>query len=293
MNLTNRHSLPESIVLALEKAESAYSAGASDATVSSLHEPPRMVLLKKQGELTSDVSERLASLLGTAFHHVMELAAVEGDVVEERYFTEVLGWTISGQIDAYTPADAHLKDYKVISVWAVTVGSAVEEYTKKLNTYAYILRQNGLKVDKLSIIVFFRDWKAREARRDQNYPQQQVIEYDLDVWPAEKAREHVFTRVEIHQAAVAAYDMDKALPECTPEDKWAKSEKWAVYKGANKRATKLCDSKVEARAYVGSTTQGMRIEKRPGEATRCMHWCPVRTVCSVGKELEMAAEAAF
>lgn len=293
MTITNRHGLPEAIVRALEA--DAYSSGGSDATVTTLHSPPRQVILQKKhaGELSVDVSERIASLLGTAFHKVAEMAAPEGDIVEQRFHADILGWNVSGAVDVYRPSEKHIIDWKVLSVWSVTVGDAIDEYTKKLNTYAALMRLNGHAVERLSIVVLFRDWSAREARHNPEYPQQQCIEYPLQVWDTMAAHQHLTDLVAKHQNAAIAFERDGHLVECSKEDQWAKPEKWAVYKGANKRATKLCDSEDEARAYVGSTTQGMRIEHRPSELTRCMHWCPVRTCCEVGKSLEMAAEAAY
>lgn len=292
MVITNRHNLPTAIVTAMEKIEAKYDAGDSDRTVSSLHEPPRSVLLKQQfrGELSADVSERIASLLGSAFHHVMEQAAPSGAVVEERFSTDVLGWKISGAVDIYHEATAHIQDYKVLSVWAVTIGDAVTEYTKKLNTYAYILRANGRPVKRLSILVLFRDWQAREARRSPDYPQQQIIEYDLDVWPEAEAELYVKALTDRHQTAQVAFDRDGELPECTDDEKWAKPTTYAAMKPGAKRASKVFEDHNEATAYAGSQ---MVVETRHGEYTKCMHFCNVRSVCSVGKSLELAAEAAF
>lgn len=290
MNITNHHNLPEAIVRAMQS--DSYDAGKSDATVSSLHEPPRVVILrqKHKGELTYDVSERIASLLGTAFHKVMETSAVAGEIVEKRYYTGALGWTVSGQVDKYS--GSHIVDWKVLSVWAVTVGDAIKEYTKKLNTYAWILRQNGLEVKKLSIVVLFRDWQAREARSNPDYPQAQVVEYDLEVWEPHHAEGYVLGLVERHQGAQVSFDGYGDLPTCTEEEKWSKPTRYAVMKGDNKRATKVCDTYSEA-LQASAGIPKSRVETRAGEDTRCMHFCPVRTVCEHGKSLQIAAEEAF
>lgn len=295
MALTNRHGLPLSLVKAMEKSDAQYDAGDSDRTVSSLHEPPRVVLLKQKhkGEISADVSERITALLGTAFHKVMEDAAVDGDIVEKRFSTNVLGWKISGAVDKYTESTAHIADFKVISVWSIVVGDALAEYTKKLNTYAYLLRSNGKPVERLSIVVLYRDWSARDARKDRDYPQQQVQEIDLEVWPHDEAEAYVRAKTDIHQQAQILFDQHDELVECSLEDRWAKPEKWAVYSGNNTKATKLFDVEAEAKAFISQTTKPMRLEHRPGEQTRCMFFCPVRSVCPVGKSLEMQAEYSF
>lgn len=293
MVITNRHNLPSVLIRALEK--NVYSSGGSDLTVSSMHEPPRVRLLKEahRGEMSSDVSEQINALLGTAFHHIAELAAGPDDIVEKRYHTTISDWDISGQVDHYSRADAKIMDWKVLSVWGVTVGNAIEEYTKKLNVYSYILRVNKEPVEKLSIVVLFRDWSAREARHNKDYPQAQCIEYELNVWSITEQVKYIRGLVEKHQSAQIDWDKDRVLPNCSPEDRWAKPEKWAVYKGTNVRATKLFDREDEARAFISSTTQGMRLEHRPGEQTRCMYFCPAKAFCDVGKSLEMAAEQAY
>lgn len=293
--LTNRHGLPEVIVRALQKADAEYDGHGSDATVSSLHEPPRVRLLKQKfkGEISADVSERINSLLGTAFHHVAEMAAagMNSASVEKRVHADVLGWDVSGKYDYFDETEKHLRDWKVLSVWSITLGNAIEEYTKKLNTYAYLMRQNGIEVKKVSIVVLFRDWQAREARRNADYPQQQCIEYELKLWPEVDAWAYVETLVAIHQMAQQGYDADGILPNCTDEEKWAKPTTYAVMKKGNKRASKVCEHYGDA--IEAANAVGAAVETRLGELTRCMHFCPCRSVCSVGISLEMAAEAAF
>lgn len=288
--LTNRHSLPSALARAIEIFESEYDGNNSDRTVSSLHEPPRVVLLrqKHKGDISADVSERLLNLLGSAFHKIAEIAAGDNVIVEKRYFVDVLGWNISGKIDQYIPGEKKINDFKVQSVWAVTVGNALEEHTKKLNTYAYILRENDLAVEKLSATVFFRDWSAREARHNADYPQQQCIEYELEVWPAAKAEAYVMEKVAYHQNAQIAFDRDGVLPTCTPEEQWAKPSKRALMKAGAKRASKLFDA-----GEPFEVPKGYHVEERPGELSKCMFYCSVRSHCEVGKALEMAAEQAY
>ena len=61
-----------------------------------------------------------------------------------------------------------------------------------------------------------------------------------------------------------------------------KPSQWAVHKSGAKRATKLCDSEEEAKAYIEA--QGgkdkLEIQFRPGERTRCEgNYCSVAEFC--------------
>lgn len=71
--LTNRYNLPETLYNAI-KADHHYSAG--DISVSQLIDAPQIRILKKlhRDELTEDVSDKIAAILGTGVHAVLERA---------------------------------------------------------------------------------------------------------------------------------------------------------------------------------------------------------------------------
>ena len=288
--ITNHNNLPEALVRALSKGDT-YDPGHSDATVSSLHNPPRVNLLKAEnkGELTEDVSEMINRALGTAFHKLMEESAVAGDTVEHRFYANVRGWIIGGQVDLFNEQTGHLVDWKVLSVWSVVVGDAVADYTNKMNTYAEILRFNGHEVNRLSIVVLFRDWNAREARSNPDYPQAQVVEYDLPLWEPARAKQYIYDLVARHQDARQMLDTEGVLVECSDEDKWAKPTTYAVKKDGNIRALRVFKTADEAIALASEKGKGHTVETRPGEYTRCMHYCPVREVCPIGRDLQSQA----
>ena len=66
------------------------------------------------------------------------------------------------------------------------------------------------------------------------------------------------------------------MPACTPEERWAKPDKWAVMKHGRKSAVKVFDSEEEANANIGL---GDYIEYRQGVDTKCEDYCMVNQFC--------------
>ena len=277
MRLTNRQNLPEAIVRAV--SNDSYNAGKSDISVTSLIAPPRIFALKKQhrGELVEDVADRIWSLIGQATHTVIERAKSETDLVEKRLFTEVEGWTISGQFDYWS--HGALIDWKTTSVWSVIHGDK-PEWEKQLNCLDYLCNRNGIFVEKLQIIAILKDWSKMKARTDKGYPQKQVVVIDVPKWSEEQQREYLTERVRAHQSAL------KELPEC--EDRWERPSKWAVMKPNRKSAVRLLDSEEEAHAYAKQKeVKGYYLVYRQGEPIRCKDYCSVAPYCEqYQRELE-------
>lgn len=299
MKYTNRLNLPEPIVRAISVDE--YTRGTADISVSSLPLPPRLAaLVEAHGDtLEEDVADRIWLLFGTLMHEMLKRAGTaliveelvhvaDGAlgpfpperVVEERLYTECLGWKISGAFDhvVYQP-DGTLDDYKVSSTWSVK-DDGKEEWRAQLNLYALLLRRQGKPVTRLRNIVFCRDWRKNEALKyaSSNYPAHQVAIVDVPLWSDAEQDRYLDARVRLHQAARTAVAAGTGIPHCTPEERWQKAPVWAVVKDGNTRATKLCASEDEAKAVIG-TAPKLHIEFRPGLAVRCQQYCAVRAIC--------------
>jgi hypothetical protein len=295
MKLTNRLNLPAPIVEAI--ANSGYDKGKSDITATGLIEPVRIGALKAAyaGELTEDASDLIYSLQGQSVHTMLERAAealkAQGYIAEDRFYIDVDGWTVGAQIDVYHEPTGLLQDYKVTSVYAVKDG-VKEEYAQQMNIQAECLRQAGFEVNKLQIVAILRDWSKGERDRDEKdceakgfvskYPQHQVKIIDVPLIPREEVMAFIKERVHAHRAARAAGI--EMLPECTPEERWARPSKWAVMEKGKKRATKLHDSKEDAEAHAEAL--GAKVETRPGQSLRCASYCPVASKCSQWKKIK-------
>jgi len=277
-----------------------YKGGAmTDISVTGLIDSPRIKKLRKlySHEIVEDASRRIASLLGTAFHKLAEEHSPPEWIKEERFYAEVDGLMLSGQIDAVIPIplsdakkiDPHvgdkpviIRDYKVITAYKAQSG--MKDYERQGNLYAYLLRKNGYSPVSFVIEAFVKDWKESFAQRDENYPQLPIQDFEYNLWDFDQSEEYIRKRIELH------YPKDEnEIPECSDEEMWSTSPKWEAKKKGHKKATKLFDEEREAfswianqdhRATKGTTYEDWNISKRPVERKRCeANWCSVSEYC--------------
>ena len=291
--LTNRHGLPATIVAAIEN--DTYDPGASDITVTSLVNSPRIVALTRQhrDEITEDVGDHLYRLFGSGMHAVLERAGEANAITEERLYADVGGWRISGSFDSLTMADDSdgfnefdqysLTDWKMTSVYAVKDG-VKPEWEAQLNCYAWLLNQHGFPVSSAYIGAMLRDWSKAQAKRNRDWPEIGWKTLPVRLWPEAGQRAYLEERVALHQAA------RQALPQCSAEERWAKPNTWALMKGTNKRATAVFASEDGAfdSAAAQATPRDYRVEFRPGVSTRCDGYCAVIDFCDQGQALAKA-----
>jgi hypothetical protein len=284
--VTNRLGLPAPLVNALSKQR--YSRGASRSSVTELIDAPRISLLRKTNgpRIEVDAADRLWALLGTALHAVLEQGGDDEHLPEERLFAEVEGWVISGGIDLQRLARGAgnmpivgLRDYKLTSAWSLL--SIKTSWVNQLNAYAWLIRTvKGWDVEDARIVAILRDWNRREAQRSRDYPQTPIVQVHVPLWSAETADAYVRGRVRFHQDADRRHQWGEELPECTPEERWARPDQWAVMKPKRKRASRVFPSSGEAVAYQ-LTHPGTEVVHRPGSSVRCAgDYCGVSQWCS-------------
>ncbi len=278
---TNIHNLPEPVVKAL--SDDNYSSGPVNSSVTTLIDSPQVKILsrKHKDDIVIDVSERLWSVLGTAVHTMFEDYAGGDYLSEERLFTEVNGWKISGAIDiqkAEADGTVTIMDYKCTSVWSVIFGK--KSWEQQLNFYAYLVHKcKGAKIKKLQILAVLRDWKKSDADFKPDYPKQPIVTVDIPLWETSQQEAFVDQRVALHQQAEEDYLNGNQISECTPEDMWLRPTKFAVMKKGRKRAIKLHDDEAEAQRHGESLGAGHYVETRQGEAVRCEKYCPAAEFC--------------
>jgi len=262
VKVTNHTSLPEPVYLA---AIGDYDAGDSDLTITQLIDSPRVVALTRKYnlQLEEDVSDMGARLIGNALHAAFEKYK-ESEVSEQRYYLNILGWTISGKPDGYL--NGTLYDYKTMSVSEWERGIK-DEREKQLNCYAELLRQNGVEVNALNLVVVFKDYKRGRVRFHSWYPEHEIMQIPVEMWDRQRAYDYLHERVALHQAAL------REVPLCTDEERWYNGGKWAVMKGGNKRATKLHESMEEAYAHAEELGEEYHVEAREGYYNRCEAFC--------------------
>lgn len=272
MKYSNDTGLPE--VFAKAVMRDTYTRGKADISATGLLKPPRQAFLAYQHdhEIVVDVSKQVWSLFGRAVHNVLEQGTVDGYILEQRYFAESCGWTVSGQIDVQRldPQGITLMDWKTRKAYAVMNGRESDE--QQLNIYAWLMRKNDKEVSQLQIVNIIRDHSSFEAERNPSYPQREVVVTDIDLWTFAEQERFVKEKIQSHQIASIS------LPECTPEERWIRPSKFAVQKTHDsKRAFKLFNNGKDAKKVANE--KGYIVEERKGEPIRCQRFCEVSEFC--------------
>jgi len=281
--ITNKHNLPQTLVNLAESRD--YSRGKSDRSITQLIDSPQISILRMANEnrITEDVVDTFWANLGSALHHITEKGADDKHLVEERLFVDVEDWTISGAIDVQRLEDdgsITIMDYKFTSVWAVK--NPKIDWERQLNCYAYLVEAaKKVKIKELQIICFLRDWNRNNAKRDNSYPQQQIIIVPIKLWDFDEQQRYVIDRVKTHQEALQDYIDGKEMSECSFEEMWKREDTYAVKKKKNVRALKVFEIEDEAKKFAKDKGDDYEIEYRRGVAVRCEdnyckvnEWCP-------------------
>lgn len=284
MKITNKHGLPEPFVKAVT-FDSYQRVG--DISVTELVQPPQKLELTRQHdhEIEEDASDRMWMLDGSAMHVVLERVGVDNALQEERLTVDVEGWTVSGKPDLYE-ADGTLWDYKKTSVWSFMLGEKAD-WEAQLNLYALLLHEHGFSVTRLMILAALRDWN--KAQRGQNgYPEAGGLAKEVRLWPVLSQRVYLEERVRLHQLA----RNDQHWDHCTPEERWARPDNWAVIKGSGNAKGVFGDGTKrgggEEEAYAFADEKGGDVEFRPGKSVRCEDYCGAAPWCGQWKELQHA-----
>jgi len=286
LKYTNKFGIPETIVRAVRKKNAEYDRGPAHRSVTQLITPPRVDLLRKRyfGEMEKDVSEEWWALFGTAVHHILESGAEDHEVVEERLYADVDGWTISGMLDCQSVMhEGHIDiiDYKVTSAYGIVKEGGVKpEWEQQLNLQAYLVEKTKkVPVRNISILAIVRDWQGVQAQTNPNYPPAPISLYPATLWPYSEREAYALERVRLHRQAEMNIELGMPIPECTSYDRWEKDKRWAVVKEGRKRAVKVFEDEVAA-AKMAAEDDSYSVEVRGGECTRCKgNYCGVANWC--------------
>lgn len=275
MILTNKFNLPQPFVDAILNDE--YDKGDAYKSISGLLKPPKASAIEEKHfhEIEQDVIDHTFALLGKVAHGILERAE-KSALTEQRLYGEINKVRYSGKFDRFHFASKHLLDWKVTSVWKATHGLP-KDFEEQTNCYVELIRANNYDVDKVQIVMILRDWSKMQALRDRGkgYPQSQVVVMDVPIWPREKTQAFLCGRIKAHKAA------EIVLPECTPEERWAKPATFAVKKIGGKSAIKfgVYESKELAEARLKNEGVNYFIEERPGASNRCEFYCSANKWC--------------
>lgn len=280
MKLTNKYNLPEPFVRAV--SHRTYDNQGSWRTITELIGPPKIAHLKRkhEHEIETDASELVYTFQGEIAHGVVERAAKtmqeEGWKSEERLFAEIQGKKISGAYDLYNPKTGELIDVKNSTAWKAKRGEAPKEWVEQTNCLAELIRRHGFSVSKIGVVLVIRDFSKPEANRSPDYPKAPVVYLPVDIWEPNRTRAFLEERVRLHLEAEEKEVM------CSPEDRWAKPDTWAIKKKGQSRAIPggLYAVEEKAREELAKLGSGYVLEYREGENVRCALYCPVNKFCA-------------
>ena len=289
MNISNRKNLPEIIVNAVKNDP--YDAGEkTDYSATQLIRPAYQVALQNEhaDEISEDVADMLWALYGTAVHYILERGAGPNDIVEERLYGEIGGYTISAQLDHYGRKDQRISDWKLTGSYKIKKAISehdYEDWEQQLNIQAWLAKINGFEVSELYIGAMCRDWSAQKFKDEEGYPDQ--IEYiQIPLWTFEEQEQFIAQRI----AAMIS-------PQpCSQQERWQPESKFALMKVGGSRAAKV-GYEFDVQLYAVEKGFGVMnreddgtvsfmmtssqhfIEEREGPNRRCEGYCNVNTWC--------------
>lgn len=277
MKVTNKLHLPEAFVKAVS-VERHNKAGCYSATT--LNKGTKEIILQERhwDEFTIDAADQVWATFGTAVHAIMEKYE-DGNFHEEKFDIAVSKSRVTGVVDSYDMERGIINDWKTASVYKVMKGDFADWYKQGM-TYAWLLKQNGLDVRRCRFIALLKDHSMTKAETDGSYPQSPVFTYEFEVTPEEleQAGARITAKVKDIEAAELLGDDD--IEPCTPEERWADGEKWAVMKNGRKTAIRVFDTEIDAENCAGELGNSHYVEHRPAVSRKCGKYCMCKDFCS-------------
>lgn len=288
MTTTNEMGLPEAFVNFVSNVR--HNAPGTLSATTLLQGDKQIVLYDRHfDELTQDAADQVWATFGTAFHAIMEKQK-SNTFKEEAFEVPVDEWKVTGHLDSYDMEKEIIEDWKTTSVWKI-IKQNFDEWKAQGLTYAWLIRNAGLNVQKCRFIALLKDWSKAEAKRNADYPQKPVFIYTFDVTDEDLEATEARIKAKIKSVTEAYKLSDDEIPTCTPEERWTTETVYAVMKPGRKSSVKNFTNKESAEAYMATLPAGHYIETRPGEDRRCQEYCPCAQFCNHYKEHVALKEA--
>ena len=286
MKVTNKYNLPDAIVKALTND---YQYKPYQFSVTTILSGIKSFLLAKrhQNEIEMDASEGINMLFGTAVHNIFEGKQNEDELAEEYIKVQVNDlYKISGKFDLYNIKTEEITDYKTCSVWKIKFKD-YDDWRKQLLIYSWMLIKSGFNVKSAKITALIKDWKKTELKlakiKGESYPETPIINVSFDFFEDDYEEIEKWIVNRFHQIQEAELLSDDDIPICSEEERWYTGDKFAVMKGNNKKAIKVCDTEEEAEEYL-KLDSSYHVEYRKGKNKKCEDYCNACEFCNFYKE---------
>ena len=292
MRYTNKYGIPEPICRAMDSMGYDLQPSLEVISANALVDSPRRRILsvRHYNDIVVDYSWRLWEFLGNACHLAMEKGALKtlDAITERRIYMKLSGKLITGKPDWVEPSKGLLLDHKVTRVYAFILERALKKWEEVLNIYIFLLRRKGINITTAKINGILRDWDASLIYKS-DMPDMPFIGKNIKIWTEEEELKFIMNRLEIHKQA-EKYEDDK-LPLCTPDERWAEKEKWAVYGKSKKRAYRVYDYEIDAIKTAKAMTEKKKVKyeviKRDMVNKRCTpRYCHVAPFCNYYRTLQ-------
>lgn len=204
--------------------------------------------------------------------------------IEDRYLYEVTQRSqigdkvLYGTPDLFDKTTGILYDYKFCSTYMYTKVEARQKWELQTNVYAWLLTQSGYEVKEIRIVAFFRDWTNNKFNKNKDYPNSQIKEIKMQL----RTPVEILTYINKRMAQHLKVEETGELPFCTGKDRWASADQWVVKTPTAKNALRVTATELECQQFITDNHhkfEGMFIEKRNGQSTRCESYCPVKDFC--------------
>ena len=281
MKVTNELGLPQAFINALN-LEKHNEKGCYSATTLLKGACETILADRHFDEIEIDVADCVWQIWGTAVHLIFERAGIEG-FTEEKFEVPVSKSKVTGTVDLYDLQNETVYDWKTAATWKVQFND-FSDWDKQGLIYAWLMKQNGLKVKEIKFVALLKDHSKSKARKDSEYPQKPVVVHTVKATEEALKEIEAFINLKVRQFEVAETLVDEKLTPCTKEERWQDNDKFAVMKEGRKTAIKLFDSKEEAEKNMASLG-GTYIEDRIAEPRKCADYCNCKEFCPFWKSL--------
>lgn len=248
--------------------------------VTELINPPlqRTLFHQNWDKIKRDPGDCVWMMLGNGLDEIVKRHSTTGLTKLKLELPTIHEITIVAVPDLIDTIEKVLADLKVTSVWSVK--ETRKEYTYQVNLYHLLLKklqpELAKQVERLEIHAILRDWRHNELLRYNDYPKSQFIILPIDMWSTEEQERFLDSCLQDH--------LQNPNRECTPEEKWMKSDQYAVMKKGRKSALRVLDTEVDAEHWLLDNTNPSEedkidIVKRPGDVVRCNNYCSVSEYC--------------
>lgn len=283
MIVRNELGLPQAFINALNlerhNAEGEYSA------TTLLKDATEVILTDRHfDEIEIDVADCVWQIFGTAVHAIFEKAGIEG-FAEEKFEVPVSNSKVTGKVDLYDLQNEIIYDWKTASVYKWTFAD-FSDWDKQGLIYAWLLKQNGLKVKEIRFVALLKDHSKSKARKESDYPQKPAQVHSVKVTDEALAEIEQFIKIKVEANEKAKLIPDAELPPCSEESRWATSDTFAIMKEGRKSAVRVFDNKADAELMLKSLDDKHWLQERKGESRKCVDgYCTCRNFCPFYKSL--------